>query len=188
MGMIAESELGRIVVEHHRSLPYDVRSDRQHAWPWVTMFYVVPAGAAAGLAAAGVVPSRAASIGLLAGVGVLGGLLFQVLAWVSGRIGALADSMSVEAPAPAEVALIGRLDIARANIAYASLVSIVFVVELGVVALLDAPPDWLAIVSAFLMFHFALTLVLMLLRINAIGRTDRVNALTRKARHQSQAG
>jgi hypothetical protein len=51
------------------------------------------------------------------------------------------------------VQLVDRLDIARTNIAYASLVSLVFVIVLAVVALLETPPHWLAWIAAFLLMH-----------------------------------
>lgn len=186
MGMISTTGLGDIVVSHYQSLVYDDRGARPRPWPWITIFIALPIVGTAALAWRGFGPVGAAGVGLLAGVGVLGGLLFQVLAWISGRLGAIADATSTSAPTAHEVDLIARLDIARTNIAYAALVSVVFVVELGVVVILDAAPAWISWVSAFLMFHLAATLVLVILRINAIGQTDRVAALTRHARERSK--
>jgi hypothetical protein len=185
MQTLARTQLGEIVVSHYQSLPYDRTGSRNSPWPWIVTFLVGPLVAAVALAAVGFAPAGNAAIGLIAGVGVLGGLLFQVLAWISGRIGALADQANTDAPDQNEVQLIARLDMARTNIAYATMISVGFVVELGVVALLQSPPNWLAAASAFLLFHFAATLILVIVRINAIGRTDRVAALTRHALKRS---
>jgi hypothetical protein len=186
VGFIRESQIGEVVREHHASLAHDHRGEGPpRPWPWIITYYAVPLVATIWLASLGLAASRSVAIGMLAGVGVLGGLLFQVLAWIAGRLGAIADSTDVLAPSKAEVDLIERLDIARRNIAYASLVSLVLVAQLAVVALLAKPPDWMAWASTVLMVHFFLTLVLMLVRINAIGRTDRISALTKHARRSS---
>src|SRR5262245_37213730 len=127
MGRIGSSQLGQLIVQHYGSLPtwWDGSSIRRNS-VWIGGFVVAPAAATVGLTFADLTPVPQSASGLLAGLGVLGGLLFQVLAWVSARIGNVADSMS-DAPTPSQLRLIHRLDIARANIAYASLVSIVLV-------------------------------------------------------------
>lgn len=182
---IARTHLGGIVSEHVRSLPTSTRHGRRRHWPWALMFVAVPATGTAAVAAIGASQVPVATSGLLAGVGVLSGLLFQVLAWVSGRIASLADGMGSRAATPYELRLIRRLDIARANIAYASLVSILFVIELGTVMLTRRPPMWLNYLSAFLLLHLATTLLLVLSRINSIGQDDRVAALTAHARDEA---
>jgi hypothetical protein len=146
-----QSELYQVIADHEASLPY-TRSTGPLVG--VVTFIVLPAAGAVALwRFAGFGVSTTVSAGLLAGAGVLGGLLFQVLAWVSGRLGALADGILDRAPTDHEMALIGRLDIARANIAYAALVSIVFVAELGIVTIWRKPPEWTTAVSAFLLLH-----------------------------------
>src|SRR4051812_47267156 len=117
-----DSDLYQLVADHEATLPY-TRSTGPLLG--IGVFIVLPAAGSLILwRFAGFEVSTTVSAGLLAGVGVLGGLLFQVLAWVSGRLGALADGIVDRAPTDHEMSLIGRLDIARANIAYASLVSI----------------------------------------------------------------
>lgn len=182
VGTTSTSELGMLFVEHHVSLP--MRRDRTgplRHWPWVSLFLVIPAG---GAAAIGYFAHLSPNVtpGLLAGIGVLGGLLFQVLAWVSGRIATLADSMGARKATPYELSLVRRLDIARANIAYATFVSLVFVAALGVGSMLDKTPQWMNGVFTFLLFHLSATLVMVLVRINRIGKNDRVSALTAHAR------
>lgn len=182
---LRRSELGELIGEHLRSLPY-----HRGTGPllWLGTFVAVPIAATSIIwLGPGFVSTDAAATGLLAGVSVLGGLLFQVLAWVSGRLGGLADQIEGRAPTPAEMALIGRLDIARSNIAYATLVSIVMVIYLGVEALLPEQYVWMTALSSFLLFHLGLTLILMLLRINRIGKTDRLIALTAHARGERQS-
>lgn len=185
MGRLRNSEVATLIGDHHRSLPY-YRSTGPLMW--IGTFVGLPAlGAALLWRLAGFEESSVTvSAGLLAGAGVLGGLLFQVLAWISGRLGALGDTIVGRAPTDHELGLVGRLDIARANIAYASLVSVVFVAELGVVTLWRNPPTWTTFVSAFLLLHLCLTLVLVLVRINRIGKTDRVAALTAHARRERE--
>lgn len=184
--MISESELGHLIADHYRNLPRDVSGERPRSWPWVATFLVAPCALAAIVAVTGFAPSSAAAVGLLAGVGVLAGLLFQVLAWVGGRVAAIADRTNPEAPQAHDVDLISRLDYARQNVAYATLVAVLFTVWLGVVALLNDPPEWMTWVSAFLLFHFTATLLLVLVRINSIGRSDRVEALTKHARSKDR--
>jgi hypothetical protein len=145
-------------------------------------FLGLPAGASAALYFGASLGSPAnGAAGLLAGVGVLGGLLFQVIAWVSSRLGSLADATSSSRPTQSEAQVLRKLDAARANLAYASALSIVSVVELAVVVMLKTPPQWLHLVSGFLLFHFGATLVICLIRINEIGRSDRVRVLTRSS-------
>ena len=185
---LGSSELGGIVVEHFRSLPRwaDHQGLGEHL-PWLVVFLVVPTYAAVGLALD--VDAKAVGPGLLAGAGVLGGLLFSVLAWIAGRIGAMADAMEGQRATPTQLDLVRRLDIARANTAYAAGVSIVFVVELGVSSMLRNSPIWLNGLSVFLLFHFGFTLLLVLTRINRIGRGDRIAVLTAHARGpQRRAG
>ncbi len=187
MGRISTSELGSLLVEHHVSLPTRAgRTSLLRHWPWVVMFLIFPAGGAAAVAIFGHLSSNVTA-GLLAGIGVLGGLLFQVLAWVSGRIATLADSMGARKATSYELGLVRRLDIARANIAYATFVSLVFVAGLGFASMLDKTPRWMNGVFAFLLFHLSVTLVLVLLRINRIGKNDRVSALTAHAREHSDS-
>lgn len=69
-----------------------------------------------------------------------------MLSSVSVRIGEIADSMD-DSPSPHEIGLITRLDIARANIAYATFVGFTFVVTLGVTSILRDEPAWLSYVS-----------------------------------------
>jgi hypothetical protein len=183
VGHIAQSQVGDLVGRHLRSLPrYRAASQREHWWPSVVLFVGVPAAGAAGLALVELAPMSSVIGGLLAGVGVLSGFLFQVLAWIGSRIAAIADLNDGRPLSSHEIQLVGRLDLARANIAYAALVSIVFVMQLGVMALVDSPPTWLTVLSAFLLLHLGMTLLLVLLRINSIAKDDRVAAITRHAR------
>jgi hypothetical protein len=187
MGRISTSELGSLFVEHHLSLPTMAgRTGLFRHWPWVVMFLIFPGAGAAAVAIFGHLSSNVTA-GLLAGIGVLGGLLFQVLAWVSGRIATLADSMGARKATSYELGLVRRLDIARANIAYATFVSLVFVAGLGFASMLDKTPRWMNGVFAFLLFHLSVTLVLVLLRINRIGKNDRVSALTAHAREHGDS-
>lgn len=181
---ITHSQLGDIFAQHLDSLPrWKSQRGRYMEWPWVLCFLVGPAGGAAALSVTGLAPSGPATAGLLAGVGVLGGFLFQVLASVAGRIADLADGIGARPPTRSEISLVRRLDIARANIAYASLVSLVFVVLLGLIALAEAAHPVLIALSAFLLLHLGSTLVLVVIRINQIGQDDRVKTLTSHA-HQ----
>ena len=161
------------------------RRGLRRKWPWIGLFLGFPVAGAAALSLADLA-SKATSSGLLAGIGVLGGLLFAVLASVSGRVATVADEMD-EAASPYQIALITRLDIARSNIAYATLVSILFVLVLGVTSMLKQEPTWLSLANAFLLLHLGVTLVLVLLRINSIGEDDRVAALTAHARKRSRS-
>lgn len=180
---IGATEIGGIVGQHHTSLPrWADHTGITYHLPWLSVFIGAPTVAAVGLQFAEVSPANVSG-GLLAGIGVLGGLLFQVLAWVSSRIGAIADGMDGAAATPSQIQLVGRLDVARANIAYATLVSIVLVMELGIASMLAETPAWVSGVSSFLLLHLGLTLVLVLVRVNRIGRSDRVVALTAHARH-----
>jgi hypothetical protein len=140
-------------------------------------FYWLPLGLTLVVCRAGTVDSSDIPNSLLAGVGVLAGLLVQVLASVSGRIGTLADS----APPAHFVSerrqrLLNRLSIARVNIAYASLLSVLFAVFLGVQSAMKDPPHWMVLVDLFALLHLAPTLILVLLRINRIGMADQVLA------------
>lgn len=184
--MITTTELGRVFKQHHDSLPIvSAQSGLRRHWPWIGVFLVCPAVGTAALNFADVAPSSEG--GLLAGIGVLGGLLFQVLASVSGRIATIADGMGTRQASRYEIALITRLDIARSNIAYATLVSVVFVVTLGLTAMLKEEPHWLTMTNAFLLLHLGVTLILVLLRINSISEDDRVAALTAHARRERQS-
>lgn len=178
--------VGLLVREHLRSLPMSAHRDGllRH-WPWAVWFVGLPAAGAVGLSFAKL--SGNVTVGLLVGVGVPAGFLFQVLAWVSNRIASLADAMGDRKASPYELALIRRLDIARANIAYASFLSIVFVLALGAGSMLNATSRWLSAVYAFLLLHLGLTLLLVLVRINRIGQNDRVSALTAHARESDVA-
>lgn len=180
--MISTTELGRVFRQHHDSLPMvSTRRGLGRDWPWIGLFLALPLAGTVALNFAGLGPNTTSG-GLLAGIGVLGGLLFGVLALVSSRIATIADGMDGRAATPHELSLITRLDIARANIAYATLVSIVFVTALGVTSMLHDDPKWLNLVNVFLLLHFSITLVLVLLRINSISEDDRVTALTDHAR------
>ena len=183
--VIATTQLGRVFRQHYGSLPVvpDRRGLRRN-WPWIGMVIGLPAAGTALLGFADLA-SVTASAGLLAGIGVLGGLLFEVLASVSGRIATIADALKTS-PTPHEIGLITRLDIARANIAYATLVSITFVVTLGVASMLRDEPNWLSLVHGFVLLHLGVTLIVVLLRINAIAEDDRVAALTAHARKESR--
>ncbi|HSH60013.1 MAG TPA: hypothetical protein VK988_10300 [Acidimicrobiales bacterium] len=147
------TEISRVFKQHHDSLPkLSPREGVRHPWPWIGLFLVLPAAATVGLNFAGL-GAKSTSEGLLAGIGVLGGLLFGVLASVSTRIAAIADSVEGRPATPYEISLITRLDIARANIAYATLVSIVFVMSLGVTSMLQDEPRWLNLVHIFFLLH-----------------------------------
>lgn len=179
---ISSSELGGIVLQHYRSLPeWAGRSRWQAKLPWLFVFIAIPLAGAVGLPFGGLDP-KAVAPGLLAGIAVLGGLLFSVLAWIASRIGSIADTMEGRAATPSQLELLRRLDIARANTAYTAAISVVFVVELGVSSMLKQSPTWLNGVSAFLLFHVGLTLLLVVVRINRIGESDRIAALTAHAR------
>jgi hypothetical protein len=185
VGWVSTSGLGKIIVQHYDSLPMLAsRSGVTRHGPWVFVFVGLPAAGAVALAGDIDAPGKIIE-GLLAGVGVLGGLLFQVLAWINGRLGAVADGMDGRPAAPREIELVNRLDIARANTSYASLVSIVFVIGLGLVGSLRQPPEWTGVACTLLLLHFGLTLLLVLVRINTIGSDDRVSALTAQARARS---
>lgn len=185
--MISTTELGRVFKQHHDSLPIvPAQSGLRRNWPWIGLFLVLPALGTATLNLADLAPGSA-SAGLLAGIGVLGGLLFQVLASVSGRIAAIADGMGSRQASRYEIALITRLDIARSNIAYATFVSVVFVVTLGLTAMLKDEPHWLTLTNAFLLLHLGVTLILVLLRINSISEDDRVSALTAHTRRETRS-
>ena len=191
--LAASTQVGGIVSQHYASLPRWYKDAEggptwQTSLPWVGLYLFLPAVLAWWVEGAEVADPAAAVGGLLAGVGVLAGLLFQVLASVSGRIADLADRTDPAMASDDDIALVGRLDIARANIAYASMVSIVFVVQLGVAAVLKGVPAWVVAVSAFLLLHLGFTLVLVLTRINAIAQGDRSAALTLRARHRSARG
>ncbi len=182
--MISTTELGRVFKQHHDSLPkLSPREGVRHPWPWIGLFLVLPAAATVALNFAGL-GAKSTSEGLLAGIGVLGGLLFGVLASVSTRIAAIADSVEGRPATPYEISLITRLDIARANIAYATLVSIVFVMSLGVTSMLQDEPRWLNLVHIFFLLHLTITLILVLVRINSISEDDRITALTTHAHGQ----
>jgi hypothetical protein len=192
MGTTSNSQITTLLHQHQASLPTwrpDEDAKREwwglrRNWPWLILFVGLPAGGAIGIGFADL--SANVTTGLLVGIGVLGGLLFQVLAWVSSRIAAIADTMDGRKASPYELALVRRLDIARANIAYASLVSLVFVVVLGVGSMLTKTPHWLNLCYAFLLLHLGLTLILVLLRINSIGQNDRVSMLTAHARETTR--
>lgn len=156
------------------------RSGARRNWPWLTLFVVLPAVATVALRSAKFAPN--VSGGLLGGIGVLGGLLFGVNAWVASRVASLADTMGERAATPYELALLRRLDIARANIAYASFVSITFVTALGLVSMFLKTPRWINLASIFVLLHLGMTLVLVVLRINQIGKNDRIAARTAHAR------
>lgn len=182
--MAERTQIGKLIHEHVDSLPtfVDRSGFPQHA-PWMALYFglpllVVASGRVLGLAPEGISPA------LLAGVGVLTGLLFQVLAWISSRVGAIADAMGSDEPNGHQLALIDRLDIARANVAYACLVSILLVVSLSAGAILAEEPTVLRAISIGLLAHLCLTLVLVLVRINNIGQDDRITALTSHARHR----
>lgn len=188
MAAVTHSQIGEIVVQHHESLPRWGREARWYAgWPWFAVFIVAPGLGAAWAFSLETTPQTAdaPSSGLLAGVGVLTGLLFQVLASVAGRISNIADTMDGKPATGTQIRLLQRLDIARANIAYACMVSIVTVTWLGVLALVEVKARWPVALSAFLLLHLAATLMLVLLRINRIGRDDRVAALTSHAEAKS---
>ena len=183
--MISTSELGRIVAQHHDSLPMiPTRRGLRRHWPWLALFLGLPTGGTLVLSFAKLT-DKTASSGLLAGVGVLAGLLFAVLASVSARVARLADETDGQAASSYRIALVTRLDIARANIAYATLVSIVYAVVLGLAAMLTKEPRWLNLMNAFLLLYLGLTLLLVLVRINSIGEDDRVSALTAHARKEA---
>lgn len=184
---MARTELGRVINQHVASLPMaPAHRGLRRNWPWIGLFGVVPLGATVALSFTTFTPSSPSG-GLLAGIGVLAGLLFGVLASTSGRIATLADSIGTRAATPHEIALITRLDIARANTAYATLISVLFVTSLGITAILKTEPRWLTLVHIFVLLHFGITLILVLLRINSIGEDDRVATLTAHARRPHQA-
>lgn len=149
-------------------------------------FVLLPEAAAAAIFIFSSDGPALASAGLIAGVGVFGGLLFQVTAWISGRLGSISDGIGDRAPTERKMMLLGRLDLARANLVYATLVSILFVVELGVVMAIDQPPRWVDFISLFILFHLALTLILVLQRINRIGKVDWVDTVTAETRRSDR--
>lgn len=186
MGIITDSELWSVLADHQNSLPYFRRGWRPALA--VGLFVAIPVGGTllvwhAGFAAL----TTGVAAGLLGGVGVLGGFLFQVLAWVSGRMGAIADDVEGRPATDQEMSLIGRLDIARANIAYSSLASILLVADLGLMVLWAHPSIGLTIAATALLFHLGLTLMLTVLRINQIGKSDRLATITAAARARSQS-
>ncbi len=174
----------RLLSEHVSSLPMQQSAGRalKH-WPWVLVFVVIPAGGAVVIDHSHLADAAQSSAGLLAGIGIFGGFLFQVLASTASRIAGLADGAEGEVPSSYRIALIRRLDIVRANIAYASFLCVVFVGELGISAFFKHTPTWLTAVTAFLLLHVLLTLVLVLFRINAVGQDDRIGALTTHAQN-----
>lgn len=181
---VAPTGVVGIVGDHLRSLPYDARRNSLiREWPWFSGFVVLPALAGGVSTQLSLTDQNFSTV--LAGVGVLGGLLFQVLAWVSSRIAGLADGMDGREATKYEIALIGRLDIARANIAYAALTSIGVVLTLGFGSALEDPPTWLIPIFIFLLFHLGANLVLVVVRISEIARSDRVAALTAHARDRT---
>lgn len=183
MSKVSDTQIGEIVVSHHHSLPFwEDAAGRRWSWPWVLLFYGVPAAVAAFLTWYGLTSFGGGVTALLAGVGVLTGFLFQVLAWTGARIATLADSVAGRHPSPDEISLLGRLDVARSNIAYATLLSVVFVAELGLLAMLDHWPEWINSINVFILIHLSLTLVLVVLRINMVGRDDRINTLIARTR------
>ncbi|MEM9202776.1 MAG: hypothetical protein AAGC53_14010 [Actinomycetota bacterium] len=145
------------------------------------VFAAIPV-VAGGLLTAATMDNSGVAGGLIAGVAVLGGLLFQVLAWIGGRIASIADQTDANAPSDYSLRLVRKLDIARANIAYASFVSISLVILLAVSVSLDDRPDWLRVVVFGVLFHLALTLLLVVFRINRIATDDRISAITARAR------
>jgi hypothetical protein len=184
---ITHSQLGQLVSRHVGSLPrVQSRQKPWSYWPSALVFVVTPIVGGVAMYFADLQPASNVANALLAGTGVLGGFLFQVLAWIGSRIATIADVDSGKPLTGHEIDLIGRLDLARANIAYATLVSIVFAMVLGVVALLNEPPKWMAAICAALLFHLGVTLLLVLVRINGIAKDDRIAALTRHARGEGR--
>ena len=180
------TELGGIFAQHYESLPrWDREGLREHT-PWIVLFGGLPVLVAVGIQFADL-NTKAIAVGLLAGVGALGGLLFQVLAWISGRIGTIADTMDARPVTGGQLDLVERLDIARTNTAYAAIIAIFFVMDLGVGSMLGKTPTWLNTVNGFLLIHFGVTLMLVVVRINSIGKSDRVTALTAQARARRAA-
>lgn len=174
------TELGALLQEHIASLPVSAAARGPwRYWPSALVFVGVPAIAAPGIRGSKLELFAPA---LLAVVGVLGGLLFQVLAWIAGRIGQVADTMEDREPTREQMALLTRLDVARANVAYASLISVCFVVCLGAATMLKSIPGWSSPAFGFALIHLGFTLVLVLVRINKIGKSDRIAALTAHAK------
>lgn len=174
-----------VVAEHTASLPHFARDSWYKGGPWVAWFLGVPLAVSTGVILAGVAMSGPAVGGLLAAVGVLGGLLVQVLAWIGSRLGALADSIVGRAPDEAEVERLSKLDLLRSNVVYTTFVSLVLVVLLGVFVFMDTVPSWLAWLTLALLVHWVLTLGLIVHRVNSLGRSDRVDALVAGARAKS---
>lgn len=186
MKSIRNSKVGKLFGEHFGSLPRYVRRNSSETYlPAISLFLLVPVAGAIGLYFAGLAENAVIPGALLAGIGVLGGLLFQVLASTASRIATFADAMNGVAPTPYRISLITRLDVMRANIAYASFLSIVLVGVLGVASVMKSPPTGLSVVSSFLLLHLVLTLLLVLLRINSVGQDDRIAALTAHTRRPS---
>lgn len=179
---MAGTAAGKLLGEHNRSLPMAHQETWVRYWPTILIFVGIPLAMTVGVGLMGVASAGAASTGLMAGVGVLGGLLFQVLAWVSSRIGSIADNVEGRVATAQETTLVRRLDMTRANIAYSSLISILLVALMGLTSAIETPPTWLGLASVFLLGHLVANLVLVLFRINAIGNDDRVSALTSGAR------
>src|SRR5262245_28092355 len=125
----SDNQLGEVVTSHYLSLPvWDRRpSGIRRNWPWILLFVVVPLGVGAGVWAIDTfvdIAVTGAPAAFVAGVGVLAGFLFQVLAWIGSRIGEMADRLAGQPANSDELALLGRLDIARTNVAYATVFSI----------------------------------------------------------------
>lgn len=190
MGTISESKLGTLFLQHFTSLPVAASAETRsglnpwRTWPWLTLFVVIPVLGAFGLEYAH--QTRNTSVGMVAGLGVLAGLLFQVLAWVASRLAAIADAIGQRKATHYELGLVRRLDIARANIAYTSFVAIMSVITLGIASMFKTTPYWLNVLLNFLQLHLGLTLILVLLRINSLGQSDRISALTAHAREANR--
>jgi hypothetical protein len=179
---VKDTQIGELIASHHSTLPHWQGRARRWAWPWITLFYVAPAAGTALLTWRGLADVGASSTALLAGIGILTGFLFQVLAWTGSRLADLADGVAGRHPTSDETALLGRLDVTRANTAYATFASVVYVAELGISLMLSVPPQWLAVVNLFVLLHLSTTLLLVVLRINTIGRDDRIDTLIGQAR------
>jgi len=161
-----ETGLGEIVADHYRTLGAAT----------TTFTILVPAGLAIG--ATQVVLADGLAAVLLAAVGVLTGFLFQVLAWIGGRIGELSDSSE-----PAEPNLLTRLRCARSNVSYATLSSLSLVLVLAGQVSVQNPPAVLTYLAIALLAHLFLNLLLVLTRVNAIGIDDERSTERNGRRH-----
>lgn len=177
-----------VVRDHLNSLPVAQRKDsgKVSHWPRDAFYVLPPLLTASFIWVADPKMNTAAVAGLLAGVGVLGGLLVQVLASVGGRIGALADAVEGRAASPVEKARIQRLIRANNTLTYATYLSLILVLTLASAVLLSSVPCWLTFLILTVFLHWLATLALVVSRVSRIGDIDSDETLSSGARQSDK--